>query len=304
MNENHITKIDFNLLKSLQALLEEQHVGRAANKMNVTQSAMSHTLSRLREAFNDRLFIRHAKGLEPTARALELGQKLNFILVDIEDLLAPKSLELSQVRARFRIQTHDFILASYLARAIREINNEAPNITFDIQILTKNAYDDLDAGKLDMIIGAGINANPKFMQKRLIDEALVCLLDKDNPVLERWNNTGIFQYPHIKSSLLDEHNDPVSQFAKTMNLPERKIGLYAETLNLQLALLPQTQLIAFLPESIAAQGHKLYGLAIKPCPFPLPKVTIRGVWHERHQNDLLHQWIRDKISNVFENDLL
>jgi len=80
-----------------------------------------------------------------------------------------------------------------------------------------------------------------------------------------------------------------------------KIGLYAETLNLQLALLPNTLLISFLPESIAEQGHKLYGLAVKPCRFPLPKVTIRGVWHERHQNDLVHKWVRGRISDAFLN---
>ncbi|WP_017222153.1 LysR family transcriptional regulator [Moritella dasanensis] len=299
MNESNIAKVDFNLLKSLQALLEEQHVGRAAKKMHVSQSAMSHTLTRLRDTFNDRLFIRHAKGLEPTVRALELANKLNFILNEIDVLLAPKSLDLSRVHARFRLQTHDFIVASYLANAIREINDAAPNIIIDIQMLSKTAYDDLDAGKLDMIIGAGVKANPKFMQKRLIDEVLVCLLDQGNPVLATWNAEGLFQCAHIKSSLLDEQDDSVTQYGIMAGMPERKIGLYAETLNLQLALLANTKLIAFLPESMAEQGRKLYGLTVKSCPFPLPKVTIRSVWHERHQNDLLHKWVRSRISDAF-----
>ncbi|MGF1757222.1 LysR family transcriptional regulator [Photobacterium sagamiensis] len=299
MNENHLAKVDLNLLKSLRALLEERHVGRAAQKMNVTQSAMSHTLTRLRSVFDDPLFIRNAKGLEPTARALELSGKLRFILSEIDTLLTPKTLELSQVHTHFRIQTHDFIVASYLSKAFSAINYEAPNIVIDVQILDKKAYEKLDDGKLDMIIGAGLKANPRFMQKRLIDEALVCLLDKHNPVLNNWTSEAIFRYPHIKSSLLDDQDDPVSQYGKSEGLPERKIGLYAETLNLQLALLPNTQLIAFLPESIARQGEQLYGLEVKRCPFTLPDVTIRGMWHERHQNDQVHKWIRDKISDAF-----
>ncbi|PKH07443.1 LysR family transcriptional regulator [Moritella sp. Urea-trap-13] len=299
MNENNIAKVDFNLLKSLQALLAEQHVGRAAKKMNVSQSAMSHTLTRLRDTFDDRLFIRHAKGLEPTVRALELADKLDFILNEIDGLFAPASLELAQIHARFRIQTHDFIVAAYLAKAIRAINTEAPHVIMDIQMMSQTGYDDLDIGKLDMIIGTGVKAKPRFMQKRLTDETVVCLLDKDNPVLHSWNAESLFQCSHIKSSLLDEQHDSVSQFGITAGMPARKIGLYAETLNLQLALLANTQLISFLPQSMAVQGQTLYGLAVKACPFPLPKVTIRGVWHERHQNDLLHKWVRDKISDAF-----
>lgn len=299
MNENNIAKVDLNLLKSLRALLEELHVGRAAQKMNVSQSAMSHTLSRLRVTFDDPLFIRNAKGIEPTARALELSSKLRFILGEIDSLLTPKNLEFSQVHAYFRIQTHDFIVASYLSKAFNTINYEAPNIILDVQILDKNAYQKLDSGKLDMIIGAGLKANPRFMQKRLIDEALVCLLDKHNPVLHNWSSEAIFRYPHIKSSLLDDQDDPVSQYGKSMGLPERKIGLYAESLNLQLALLPNSKLIAFLPESIAGHGSKLYGLELKACPFILPTLTIRGMWHERHQNDRVHKWVRDKISDAF-----
>lgn len=299
MNGNNIAKVDLNLLKSFQALLEEQHVGRAAQKMNVTQSAMSHTLVRLRDTFNDPLFIRHAKGLEPTAQALELSGKLKFILHEIDSLLAPKVLEPSQMHAHFRIQTHDFIVASYLSNAIRAVRSEAPNIIIDIKTLNKTAYGDLDSGKVDMIIGSGLKANPRFMQKRLADESLVCLLDKNNPVLNNWNAEAIFRYPHIKSSLLDELDDPVSQYGKVTGLPERKIGVYAETLNLQLALLADTSLIAFLPESTAKQGHLLYGLEVKKCPFALPDVTIRGIWHERHQDDFVHMWVRNKISEFF-----
>ncbi|MCW8331393.1 LysR family transcriptional regulator [Photobacterium sp. SDRW27] len=301
MNENHITKVDLNLLKSLRALLEERHVGRAAAKMNVTQSAMSHTLTRLRSVFDDPLFIRNAKGLEPTSHALELSGKLRFILDEIDTLLTPKTLDLATTKCHFRVQTHDFLVAAYLADAIRRINSEAPNIIIDVKILDNSGYQKLENGELDMIIGAGLQANPRFMQKRFVDEELVCLLDKQNPVLKSWNSNAIFRYPHIKSSLINDKDDPVTVYGKNEGLPKRQIGLYAETLNLQLALLSHSKLIAFLPESVAKQGQQFYGLEMRKCPFPLPTVTIRGIWHERHQNDQVHKWIRDKISEVFDS---
>ncbi|WP_299788613.1 LysR family transcriptional regulator [uncultured Shewanella sp.] len=299
MNVSNLSKVDLNLLKSLRALIEERHVGRAAKKMNVSQSAMSHTLAKLRGVFDDPLFTRNAKGLEPTSRAIELSDKLRFILTEIDSLLAPKRLDLTQVHTHFRIQTHDFILASYLSKAFSSIKPEAPNILFDIKTLDNTAYEKLDNGELEMIIGAGLKAKPRFMQKRLIDEGLVCLLDKANPVLKNWTAEAIFYQPHIKSSLLDERDDPVSQYGIRMDLPKRQIGFLTEALNLQLPLLPDSDLIAFLPESIAQQGARNYGLEIKTCPFPLPALTIRGMWHERHQNDILHSWIREKISDSF-----
>lgn len=287
MNENNITKIDLNLLKSLRALLEENHVGRAAEKMNVSQSAMSHTLTRLRKVFDDPLFVRTAKGLEPTDRALELDGKL-----------------------RFRIQTHDFLVAAYLSDAFRTINKLAPDIVFDIQTLDNNGYQKLDNGELDMIIGTGLQAKPKLRQKRLAEEKLVCLLDKHHPALNNWNSASVFQSPHIKSSLIPERDDPVSQYANTevgstkdsenRKVPRRNIGFYTETLSQQLPLISGTEFIGFLPESLAGQGEQFYGLAIKPSPFPLPDIMIRSIWHERHQNHPVHKWIRDKISEVFE----
>ncbi|WP_375753609.1 LysR family transcriptional regulator [Vibrio sp. HN007] len=300
MNEINISKVDLNLLRSLDVLLDELHVGRAAKRMNVTQSAMSHTLSRLRTTFDDPLFIRTAKGLEPTSRALELSEKLRFILGEIDTLLSPKKLDITQVKARFCIQTHDFVVTSYLSSILRKMKKEAPNIIFDLQLLNAEAYEKLDAGKLDMIIGAGLSANPRLIQKRLLDEPLVCLLDDQHPALNDWCIETIFLYPHVKSSLIEDKDDPVALFCKDNGISERKVGLYTESLNSQISLISGTDLIAFLPASIAALGAKVYGLASQPSTFPLPDVSIRALWHERHQNDPVHQWVRNRISEEFE----
>lgn len=300
MNEININKIDLNLLKSLRVLLEEQNVGNAAKRMNVTQSAMSHTLSRLRTVFDDPLFVRNAKGLEPTSRALELSGKLRFILEEIDNLLSPKELDFSQIKAHFRIQTHDFIVATYLATAIRELSEQAPKITFDIQLFSQDAYKKLDEGKLDMVIGAGLTATPRLIQKRLAEESLMCLLDRNNPILNNWNADAIFRYPHIRSSMVDDKNDPVTQYGMDMGLPDRKEGLFIESFSSQLPLIPNSKLIAFLPASIAKHGSKVYDLHCEPCPFPLSTVVIRGLWHERHQSNPVHQWIRTKISDAFK----
>lgn len=299
MNSINIDKVDLNLLKSLKALLSERHVGRAAQKMNVTQSAMSHTLSRLRDAFDDPLFTRTSKGLEPTPRALALSSRLSLVLGEINSLFAPLEFKPEQLSLTFRIQTHDFIVSSYLANVIKEIRTIAPNLVFDLQSIKGQCYEQLDQGECDLIIGSGLKAKPKFMQQRMIDEQLVCLLDRSHPVMNNWHAESLFRYPHVKLSLLDEKADPVTAYAIDNGLPPRKIGMYTESLQTQPALLLSSQLIAFLPKSLAEQSAAHYGLTVKPCPFELPKLVIKGIWHERSQQEPAHQWIRNMLLKHF-----
>ena len=295
MNEINILKVDFNLLRALKALLIEKHAGRAAKRLNVTQSAMSHTLGRLRVVFDDPLFIRTAKGLEPTARALLLSDRLSLILNEINLLLEPQVFQPETLALRFKIQTHDFILSSYLIDAFSTINKIAPNVIFDIKNITSQCYDSLDQGDTDLILAAGIKAKTKFIQTSMVEEKIVCLFDNEHPILKNWNIKKLFEYPHIKLSLLDDQHDPITQYGIKNDLPERKIGAYTDSLHNQSILLKGTSFIAFLPDSLAKQACKQYGLTAKPCPFEVPNITIKGVWHERNNNQAAHKWLRNML---------
>jgi DNA-binding transcriptional LysR family regulator len=295
MNEINISKVDLNLLKSLKVLLAEKHVGKAANKMSVSQSAMSHTLSRLRETFDDPLFTRTSKGLEPTARAIELSRPLALILNNINTLLAPSIFSPTTLNAVFKIHTHDFILSNYLINAISDVKSQAPGIKFAIHSFNKMSYELLEKGECDLIIGAGHSTKSNFIQKRFVDENLVCLLDKNHQALSNWTDKEIFNYPHIKLSLLDDKIDPVTVYCKEKAYGERQIGIYTESLHTQPVLLKNTNLIAFLPETLSNSSAKQLDLVVKDCPFELPKLTIKGTWHERSKNEPAHQWIRNML---------
>lgn len=302
MNEINIAKVDINLLRSLKALLIEKHAGRAAKRLNVTQSAMSHTLSRLRVVFDDPLFIRTSKGLEPTPRALLLTDRLSLILNEINVLLEPQVFQPEKLSFRFKIQTHDFILSSYLTRAFSAINKIAPNVVFDIKSITSQSYERLDQGDSDIIIAAGLQAKTKFIQTSMLEEDIVCLFDSQHPILNAWNIENLFKYPHIKLSLLDDKDDPIAQYGIKHKLPERTIGAYTDSLHNQSILLKGTNFIAFLPRALAEQACLQYGLTIKPCPFNVPNITIRGIWHERNHNQPAHQWLRTMLLKNIETN--
>lgn len=293
---NKINNIDLNLLKSLQVLLAERHVGNAAQVMNISQSAMSHTLARLRITFDDPLFVRTSKGLEPTARALEVAERLSSVLIEINHLFDSKQFNPSNIRTKFRIQTHDFISSAHLPALFTEIRSKAPGVTFDIQMMTESSYSQLDNGETDLIISAGLQAKSRFMQRGLGAEELVCLLDENHPALKHWESDTLYQYPHIKLSILDERDDPISRYAKKHNVGPRIIGMTTQSLQLQPHIIEGTELIAFVPKSVADIGVKLFGLTIKPIPFDIPPLPIKAIWHERSQHNPVHQWIRNTLA--------
>lgn len=298
MSDFDIEKADLNLLKSLRALLSERHVGRAAKRMHVSQSAMSHTLARLRDTFGDPLFVRTATGLEPTARALALSSKLSTILDEIGSLLAPESFEPARIKTRFRLQTHSFVIASYLAPFFHKMHQLAPNLTFETHGISEFSYQQLDKGSVDLIVAAGLQAPSRFMQRRIVEEDRVCLMDKKHPARKTWGQEVFLQYPHVKNTLLDDKEDPIAVGLRDLNLPARQIGFYTDDMLAQAVVLKDSELIATLPRSLAEIGKKQYGHVILPCPVETPNVVIKAIWHERSQNDQTHQWLREQLALI------
>jgi len=295
MNEIDYKKLDLNMLKSFQVLITERHVGRAAEKMGVSQSAMSHTLSRLRKAFDDKLFVRSAKGMEPSDKALKLSEKVTQILDDIGTLFEAEVFEPTTISTRFRIQTHGYIAATYLPPLIERIRRIAPGIIFDLQSIRSSSYTLLEKDQSDLVIGAGLSAKQQLRQELFVEDDLCCLLDKKHPALKEWTPANVFNYPHIKLTLLEDHNDPVSIYGRNNGHGERQIGLYTETLHIQPSFLANTDLIAFIPMTLARQAAKNINLKIMACPFELPGLRAKGIWHERSDHDAVHTWIRSQL---------
>ena len=295
---NQINNVDFNLLKSLRTLLAEKHVGRAAERMNITQSAMSHTLSRLRDAFDDPLFIRTSKGLEPTSRALELAEPLDAVLGSIQALIKPQTFEPESLTLRFRIHTHEFIAASYLPRMVSDITSKAPNMVFDLKNYTEESYSLLENNEVDLIIGSGLDAKEHFKQKELYQERLVCLMAPNHQAAKGLTIDSFFAHPQIRISALNTKNDPIHRYAIQHKIRPPKIAMYTETLSMQLPFLCDSDALAVVPESLAKMGVKQNGLVSQPCPFDLPAISIKALWHERNQNDAVHKWLRGFFHSV------
>ena len=184
-----LTRFDLNLLVVLDALLAERHVGRAAARLHLSQSATSHALSRLRAALDDPLFIRNPKGIEPTPRALALAPRLTGILDEVRGMTTRRGpLDPARITRAFAIAATDYALLTVMAPALAPVHAAAPRATLRLEPLDPHTLvQRLDAGELDLAIGAGgFAAIPqRFESIPLFEERFVGIARRDHPALVR-----------------------------------------------------------------------------------------------------------------------
>ena len=184
-----LTRFDLNLLVVLDALLAERHVGRAADRLHLSQSAASHSLSRLREALGDPLFVRNPKGIEPTPLALSLAQPIAEVLEGVRRIAAPRGpFDPSRLQREFAVGTTDYGMLTVLAPALASIGAQAPKCTVRTETIDQaSAVRGLDAGEIDLAIGSGTFANfPQRIEAiPLFDERFVGIARAGHPGLQR-----------------------------------------------------------------------------------------------------------------------
>ena len=151
----NLSRIDLNLLVYLDVLLREKNVTRAAEQLGITQPALSNGLRRLRDLFNDPLLVRTSEGMTPTERALELQPQVRNILASVEQAVLPVSdFEVTRSNRVFRVMASDYAESTLLTRLLFKLRDEAPNITLDILTPSDVTFQDLEQGKIDVLLQA------------------------------------------------------------------------------------------------------------------------------------------------------
>jgi DNA-binding transcriptional LysR family regulator len=184
-----LTRFDLNLLVVMEALMAERHVGRAAERLHLSQSATSHALSRLRTALDDPLFIRNPKGIEPTPLAIELAPRVATILEEIARVASPRGpFDPRKLKRTFNIGATDYAVVTVMARASAPIHAAAPGVVLHLAPTDReSAVQGLDSGELDLAIGPGTSANLPQRVKRitLFEERFVGIARRGHPNLTK-----------------------------------------------------------------------------------------------------------------------
>lgn len=299
MHEVNLRNLDLNLLVTLQALLDEQHVTRAAERLEMSQPAVSRALARLRETFNDPLLVKSMQGYDLSARGEALRPRLNTLLKDISALVKPAQFDPQTATDHINIACLDLEGTLFLPPAFRKMRKIAPNMTLRVHSQPGEHFRLLQQSEVDYVI-SGLqpqSGEGQIISKPLAKTTLVCLMDKDNPLADKdisltdylAASHGVVSITGLGTAIMDKRLDEMGL--------SRRVMLRANSFMTIPDYVQGTDLIFALPELTAARLSRDNQLIIKALPPELqqPSVSFYLYWHQRSQKDPMHQWIRNTL---------
>jgi len=306
----NIARVDLNLLVYLDVLLRECNVTRAAEKLGISQPAMSNSLRRLRDLFDDPLLVRTSDGMTPTDRALELQPLIRNVLAAAEIAVLPKTVFDAAASDRiFRIMASDYTEVTLLLQLLTRLRKEAPNIRLDIMTPSDVSFHDVERGKVDLVINRFDTLPQSFHQVHLWDDSFSCVMSAANPVIKNWNLDSYLSHKHVwvsKTGMgvgVGMSSDDVQRLGwvdEALGKLDAKREITVFTRHYQAALLlgEQEDLIVTIPTIAARTMSNNPKVVILDPPFEIPRMRLKMVWSPLLQRDPGHKWLRQMIKDV------
>jgi DNA-binding transcriptional LysR family regulator len=289
---------DLNLLATLDVLLAEGSVARAARRLRLSPSAMSRALARLRETTGDPLLVRAGRGLVPSPRALKLREQVRQLVHDGNAVLRPADeLNLEKLLRTFTLRTSEGFVENFGADLIARVGAEAPGVR--LRFVPKPDKDsaplrdgivDLETGVVGKSMGPEVRAQALFRDRFIGVVRLGHVLTKGKVTASRYAASR-----HIGVSRRGLDKGPIDAALKTLGL-ERHIVTIVHGFSVALSLARASDLIASVPERHS--GILRAGMHSFPLPVVIPEVTISMLWHPRLDADQAHRWLRGCVRDV------
>jgi DNA-binding transcriptional LysR family regulator len=306
----NIARVDLNLLVYLDVLLRECNVTRAAEELGISQPAMSNSLRRLRDLFDDPLLVRTSDGMTPTDRALELQPLVRNVLAAAEIAVLPKTVFDASASDRiFRIMASDYTEVTLLPQLLSRLRREAPGIRLDIMTPSDVSFHDVERGKVDMVINRFDTLPQSFHQVHLWDDSFSCVMSATNPVIKNWNLDNYLCHKHVwvsKTGMgvgVGVSSDDVQRLGWVDEAlgkldAKREISVFTRHYQAALLLGEQEDLIVTIPSIAARTMANNNKVVILDPPFEIPRMRLKMVWSPLLQRDPGHKWLRQVIKDV------
>ncbi|VUS46847.1 LysR family transcriptional regulator [Klebsiella spallanzanii] len=299
--KSDIRNLDLNLLKTLDALLDERSVTRAATRLSLTQPAVSGMLTRLREAFNDPLFIRAPHGMVPTLRAQALASPVKQLLTDAEALLQPAVFEPLNADFTWTIAATDYALKAVIVPFIADLKPLAPGIR--VRIIPESPatlFAQTERGEVDIALLTPHSTPPDLHSRALYQEEYVCLMRADHPQAAAPLTLDLFcELEHVLVSWQGDSFRGVTDDALATLGRSRRVGLSVSSFLVLPEVLAVSDMIAVVPRRLAKMAS---GMKIAPPPLAIPGFTKSMAWHERSHRDPAQQWLRELLHQTAQQE--
>ena len=297
MNDTHFRNLDLNLLRVFDALLEEQSATRAGSKLGLTQSAVSHALRRLRLSLGDELFVRGPDGLQATPRAVEIGGAIRAALKLLETAVLAPRFDPATDQRLFNVSASAYLCSVLMPGVVRRLQVEGPGVKLRVRGMEGALADDLDRGRLDLVIGGFEHVAPRFVYAPLFTETAVWVMRANHPAARgEVSPRTLAGLPYLVVSGGQEDEEAARRGSRR-ELGLRRITSWSNEYALPstagldghvtvpdassaLVMVSQTDMIALLPRrlaTIAAEHGRLILIEPEKHPEPAPfGAVIRG----------------------------
>jgi DNA-binding transcriptional LysR family regulator len=294
---------DLNLLVTLDVLLREGSVARAAQRLRLSPSAMSRALARLRAATGDPLLVRAGRGLVPTPRALELRERVGQLVQDGEAVLRPaETLDLKRLVRTFTLRNRDGFVENFGPDLIARVGEQAPGVRLRFVPKPDKDSTPLRDGSVDLETGVvGNSMGPELRTQALFRDRFVGVVRMGHPLCEAAITPARYAAGrHILISRGGRDRGPIDDALEPLGL-KREIVTVVSAFSEALALARASDLIASVPERHT--GNLRDGLFCFPLPVPLSEITVSLLWHPRLDADPAHRWLRGCVRDACAEQL-
>ena len=292
---------DLNLLVTLDVLLAEGSVARAARRLRLSPSAMSRALARLRATTGDPLLVRAGRGLVPTPRALEIRERVGQLVKDGEAVLRPaEKLDLKQLVRTFTLRTSDGFVENFGPHLIARVGAEAPGVRLHFVPKPDKDSAPLREGTVDLETGVvGKATSPEVRAQALFRDRLIGVVRTGHALSRGRITPGRYAAgKHISVSRRGLDKGPIDEALNPLGL-EREIVAIVGGFAAALALARASDLIAGVPERHT--GNLRAGMHSFSLPVATPEITVSLLWHPRLDADPAHRWLRGCVRDVCAN---
>lgn len=310
MHQINIEQIDLNLLLVLKILLEERSVTKAGERLNLSQSATSHALRRLRLVFNDQLLTRSPKGMMPTPRAIAISGSLENILLDIKQIVNVPVFIPELAKGTIRIAASDYATSVILPSVLEELSRKSPNINIECFDWNQNTLEKLKSREIDLGLGViDVNGIDGIRTQNLFKECFVSIVRKDHPILQADITIETYVYfPHALititglpvTSIVKSPKSHVDQVLEDLGVKRRVMLKLPHFLSAAL-IISQTDMILTLPSRIAQLLSNVAKVSTFKPPIDLEDYSYMQIWAKHSDNIPSHIWLRQLVSTQTKN---
>lgn len=303
MNNVHNADLDLNLLPVFDALIRVRNVSRAAHELDMSQSAVSHALKRLRTFFGDPLFLKTGSGMQPTPRALELLPPVLAVMGTVRgELLVREGFDAAVARRTFTLVLTDMGELIFLPRLIARLRQAAPHCTLrTMQVPMRDIQAVLESGEADLALGSLHSVPDGLFQQQLFTRSFVTIVNRRNRRIgDSLTPEQFFGMEHIVVSLSGRREDCYDSIIDQLAGPRRIYLTTPHFLTVPIIIEDNPDLVATVPRELATKFASYKSIKMIATPVNVPPFAIRQHWHARFQHDAANSWLRRLVKDAFD----